>query len=52
MAQALDHPGYELLAEPEDLGDIENSKENRCAQFAVSQPLPLTSPFRLSPLNK
>jgi len=24
------HPGYEVLAEPEDLGDIENSKENRC----------------------
>lgn len=35
---AADHPGYELLAEPEDLGDIENSKENRCAQFAVSIP--------------
>jgi len=30
------NPGYEILAEPEDLGDIENSKETRCAQFAVS----------------
>lgn len=29
-------PAYEILAPPEDLGDIENSKENRCAQFAVS----------------
>lgn len=32
----MDHlKGYDLLPEPEDLGDLENSKENRCIQFAA-----------------
>lgn len=44
------HLGYEVLAEPEDLGDIENSKENRCGQFAVSF-FTLIS-FRLNQLAK
>jgi len=35
---AAANPGYDVLAPPEDLGHIDNSKVQRCGQFAVSNP--------------